>query len=309
MTGEGELAKWLRDFGAEEAAAALTEADVDIKVLAELDEGDLRELGFSLGLRKRLMRAVVALEQRYPGIDMTRRKPERRQITVLFTDLVGSTLLANKFEPEDWATILQEYHGACAITAEKWGGRMTSQFGDGCMIIFGHPRINEDDAERAVHAALEMIERMAAKGPYDGERLQIRIAISTGRVVIGDLTGRSDPNAIAGDTPNLAARLQDVAAPGSVVISPSTKALCAHAFEFDTIGEFDLKGFDEPVEAIRVIGQREAGAQFFADDADFAAGLVGRDDVLDALGADWAAVRGGVGRAVLISGEPGIGKT
>ncbi|MEM7523223.1 MAG: adenylate/guanylate cyclase domain-containing protein [Pseudomonadota bacterium] len=309
MTGKQEFEAWLHERGVGDAAEPLIEADVDKEILAELEENDLRELGFNLGLRKKLLKVITDLRPQYPGVDMTRRKPERRQITVLFTDLVGSTRLATKFEAEDWATILQEYHGACAQIAEKWGGRMTSQFGDGCMVIFGHPRINEDDAERAVHSALEMIERMQEAGPFDGERLKIRVAISTGRVVIGDLTGRSDPNAIAGDTPNLAARLQDIAKPGCVVISPSTRKLCAHAFEFEELGAYTLKGFADPVEAVRVIGEREAGARFFADDADYAADLVGRDEELALLTKDWAAVRDGACRVALLSGEPGIGKT
>lgn len=311
MTDLARLRRFLGEIDLADFQPVFEANDIGMDLIPELTQDDLRELGLNIGQRRRLTAAAEQLRNIEGEAREARLKPERRQISVLFADLIGSTRLSTKFDAEDWAAILQDYHGVCASSSENWGGRLVSQFGDGCMAIFGHPRINENDAERAVHAGLEMIRRMGEAGPFDGHHLQIRVAIATGRVVIGDLTGRSDPNSLAGETPNLAARLQGIADPQTLVISEATNALISPAFETSSRGTHELKGFPHPVEAWRVERPRTGSAR--AAISESGAQMLGRETESAALRAAWEDVRpsqsGAQTRAVVISGEPGIGKS
>lgn len=307
MTDTAQLRSFLTDIDLADFQPVFEANDIGMDLIPELTQDDLRELGLNIGQRKRLTFAGEQLKNNEGKALEARLKPERRQISVLFADLIGSTRLSTKFDAEDWATILQDYHGVCASASENWGGRLVSQFGDGCMAIFGHPRINENDAERAVHAGLEMIRRMGEAGPFDGHHLQIRVAIATGRVVIGDLTGRSDPNSLAGETPNLAARLEGIADPQTLVISDATNALVSQAFETTSRGTHELKGFANAVEAFRVERPRTGSAR--ADVSESGAQMLGRETQSAALHASWEEARTGQTRAVVISGEAGIGKS
>ncbi len=307
MTDTARLRSFLDDIDLADFRPVFEANDIGMDLIPELTQDDLRELGLNIGQRRRLTSAAEKLKNIEGEALEARLKPERRQISVLFADLIGSTRLSTKFDAEDWAAILQDYHGVCASASENWGGRLVSQFGDGCMAIFGHPRINENDAERAVHAGLEMIHRMGEAGPFDGHHLRIRVAIATGRVVIGDLTGRSDPNSLAGETPNLAARLQGIADPQTLVISDATNALVGHAFETTSRGTHELKGFADAVEAWRVERPRTGSAR--ADIAESSTQMLGRETESAALHAAWEEARAGQTRAVIISGEAGIGKS
>lgn len=307
MTDTARLRSFLTEIDLADFHPVFEANDIGMDLIRELTQDDLRELGLNIGQRKRLTSASEQLKNIKGEALEARLKPERRQISVLFADLIGSTRLSTKFDAEDWAAILQNYHGVCASASENWGGRLVSQFGDGCMAIFGHPRINENDAERATHAGLEMIRRMGQAGPFDGHSLCIRVAIATGRVVIGDLTGRSDPNSLAGETPNLAARLQGIADPQTLVISDATNTLISPAFETTSRGAHKLKGFAQTVEAWRVERPRTGTAR--ADVSESGAQMLGRETESAALRAAWEEARAGQTRAVIISGEAGIGKT
>ena len=307
MADTTQLHSFLAGIDLSDFISVFESNDIDIDLLPDLTQDDLKELGLNIGQRKRLTTAAEQMTNIAGEARQARRKPERRQISVLFADLIGSTRLSTLFDAEEWATMLQDYHGVCASSSENWGGRLVSQFGDGCMAIFGHPRINENDAERAVHAGLEMIRRMGEAGPFRGHNLRIRVAIATGRVVIGDLTGRSDPNSLAGETPNLAARLQGIADPQTLVISGATKALVGHAFETTTRGKHDLKGFADSIEAWRVERPRLSSAR--ADAADRGTEILGRETERAAIRAAWEETAKGQTRALTISGEAGIGKS
>ena len=307
MTDTARLHGFLTEIDLADFLSVFEENDIGMDLVPDLTQDDLKELGLNIGQRRRLAMAVDQLTNVEGEAREARLKPERRQISVLFADLIGSTRLSTLFDAEQWATILQDYHGVCASASENWGGRLVSQFGDGCMAIFGHPRINENDAERAAHAGLEMIRRMGEAGPFNGHRLRIRVAIATGRVVIGDLTGRSDPNSLAGETPNLAARLQGIADPQTLVISDATNALIRNAFETSSRGTHELKGFAEPVEAWRVDRPRTGSARAAASES--SAAMLGRETEIAALRAAWEEVRKGQTRAIIVDGEAGIGKS
>jgi class 3 adenylate cyclase len=256
---EMQLRDWLADFGVEECAEVLEGADVDLDVLRDLTEEDLLELGLSLGIRKKLAKGIAVLQSLPMPVksEAPAPRPERRLVTVVFLELVDSTALSSRHDAEDMAMILQTYHGLCGAVAELWGGRLVSQYGDGCMLLFGHPVAHGDDTIQAVRAALQILRDVGTLEPVPGVRLVSRAAIATGRVVIGDLEGRQDPDAVAGETPNLAARLQAIAEPGTVVVAASTRRLLGDRFHLATQGGYALKGFDAPVEAWTVTGEAD----------------------------------------------------
>lgn len=303
------LREWLASIGASQSADTLEAAEIDLDVIAELCESDLRELGLPMGQRKRLLMGISALREAgaetAPEAPLASPRPERRQLSFVFCDLVGSTQLARRFDAEDMATILQSYHQICGDMAKRWGGRMLQQYGDGALLVFGHPIVHGDDPARAVRAGLEIIHEVQRARPVENVKLQVRIAIATGRVVIGDLSGNQDPDAVAGETPNLAARLQNVAEPGSVVISDSTRRLVGGAFDLRSAGSHELKGFGEPVQAWTVLGERDQSTS----DARNASAIIGREDELAQLREGWRAAQKGVPQVFVVSGDPGIGKS
>ena len=238
-----DAASWLRSLGLEQYEAVLRENEVDESVLPDLTEDHLRELGFPLGARLKILKAIGALHCNKTSAlptDATTSAPpsaapedraERRQVTVMFSDLVGSTALSARMDPEDLREVISAYQKCVAETVERFGGFVAKYMGDGVLIYFGYPQAHEDDAERAVRAGLELVAAVGALKTH--APLQTRVGIATGLVVVGDLigSGASQEQAIVGETPNLAARLQGVAEPNSVVIAESTRKLVGNLFE------------------------------------------------------------------------------
>jgi class 3 adenylate cyclase len=230
---------------------------------------------------------------------------------VLFCDLVGSTELSARLDPEDLRAIMADYHRATAAVIERFEGHVARYLGDGGLAYFGWPRAHEDDAERAVRAGLELVEAVAQLEPHAEVRLQARVGIATGQVVVGDLVGEgaTRDEAVVGETPNLAARLQALAEPGSVVIGQATRKLIGGLFDLDDLGPQRLKGFAEPLAVWRVWGEGSAEGRFEARQTAGLTPLVGREEEIALLLRRWRQARDGEGQVVLLSGEPGIGKS
>ena len=244
-----------------------------------------------------------------PATEAPLPEAERRQITVMFCDLVGSTALSEKLDPEDLREVMAAYQKAAGAVIERYEGHVAQYLGDGLMVYFGWPAAHEEDAERAVRASLELIE--AVKGVEASEPLRVRIGIATGRVVVGE-TGAGDasvPKAAVGRTPNVAARLQGLAGPDEIVIAPTTRRLAGGAFDYDDLGEQSLKGIAEPLRAWRVVSESAVEGRFEARTMGGLTPLVGRESEIASLRERWAAAKDGEGQVVLLSGEPGIGKS
>jgi class 3 adenylate cyclase len=328
-----DIAAWLRDLGLERYIQAFEANDIDAAVLRTLHVDDLRELGVtSLGHRKKLLDAIAALTTPPPedrvagagaadaGAPAARHEAERRQLTVMFCDLVGSTALAARLDPEDMGRVIRAYHQCCAEVVERWGGHVAKYMGDGVLAYFGWPQAHEDAAERAVRAGLELTAAMSALeapglalggGRDERQPLAARVGIATGLVMVGELIGEgaAKEQTVVGETPNLAARLQALAASGSVVISQATRRLVGGLFELADLGPQRLKGFAEPLAAWRVEGEGLAEGRFEALHGEHLTPLVGREHELGILFERWAWAKDGEGQVVLLSGEPGIGKS
>jgi class 3 adenylate cyclase/predicted ATPase len=235
---------------------------------------------------------------------------ERRQLTVLFCDLVGSTALSARLDPEDLRAVIGAYHRCCTGVIERAGGFVAKYMGDGVLAYFGYPRADEHDAERAVRAGLALVEAVAGLDTAAGVPLQARVGIATGLVVVGDLIGAGEARerGVVGETPNLAARLQTMAEPGTVVIGPSTRLLIGGLFDYADLGPVEIKGLAAPVAASRVLRESAAESRFAALRTT-ATPLVGRDEELALLQRRWQQAKSGEGSVVLVSGEPGIGKS
>ena len=233
---------------------------------------------------------------------------ERRQLTVMFCDLVGSTALSARLDPEDLREVIAAYHRAVAETVAGFDGFVAKYMGDGVLIYFGYPEAHEDDAERAVRAGLAVIDEVGRLVAPD--RLNVRLGVASGLVVVGDLigAGAAQERGVVGETPNLAARLQALAQPDTLVIAESTRRQIGGLFEIEDLGPQPLAGFAEPQHAWRVVGESGVLSRFEALRSD-ATPLVGRDEELDLLLRRWQQVKAGEGRVLLISGEPGIGKS
>jgi class 3 adenylate cyclase len=307
----------LRGLGLEGYAPAFAASDIDGEVLPELTADDLIGLGVtSIGHRRKLLAAITALRSEAPQpvtevapvAAATSGEAERRQLTVMFCDLVGSTPLAARFDPEDLRDIIGAYHRCVADTVGRFDGFVAKYMGDGVLIYFGYPEAHEDDAERAVRAGLAVIDAIGRlKTP---ERLNVWLGLASGLVVVGDLigAGAAQERGVVGETPNLAARLQTLAQPGMLVIAESTRRQIGALFEIEDLGPQPLAGFAEPQRAWRVLGESGEVSRFEALRSGETP-LVGRDEELDLLLRRWQRAQAGEGRAVLISGEPGIGKS
>jgi class 3 adenylate cyclase/predicted ATPase len=311
----GEVDEWLEQLGLGQYAAAFAEHDIDREILPDLTDQDLEKLGLSLGHRKKLLRAIAELGRQDGGAQLeaeaSPRAAERRQLTVLFCDLVGSTELAARLDPEDLREVMRAYQTACANVIGRFEGHVAKFLGDGVLAYFGWPKAHEDDAERAVRAGRELVEAVGRLEPRAEVRLQARVGVATGHVVVGDLTGQdaSDKDSVSGETPNLAARLQALAEPGTVVISQATRRLLGGVFELHDLGPVRLKGFAEPLAAFRVEGEGRAEGRFEARQTAGLTPLVGRDEEIALLLRRWGQARDGEGQVVLLAGEPGIGKS
>jgi len=251
-----DVVEWLRGLGLEQYVPAFRDNDIDGEVLRRLTAEDLRELGIaSIGHRRRLLDAIAALgkgqhaaEVKSIPADGVSGQAERRQLTVMFCDLVGSTALGARLDPEELREVIGAYHRCVATVVERAGGFVAKYMGDGVLAYFGYPRADEHDAERAVRAGLALVEAVAELDAAAGARLQARVGIATGLVVVGDLIGRgaAQEQAVVGETPNLAARLQALAAPGTVVIAPSTRRLTGGLFDYEDLGAVEIKGLAAP---------------------------------------------------------------
>ena len=320
------IGDWLARIGLQQYADVFENNKVDLKALSKLGEDDLERLGVALEDRKRLVRAIQGLHfeplltgerQTVPGTPpRLRPDAERRQITAFYCDLVDSTALSARMDPEDLHDLIWEYRDACQNTVGHYGGFVRGYEGDGIMVYFGYPRAFEDDAERAVRAGVELIDALKALHAKptlpEGMTIRVRIGIATGEVVAGALhveQGLISRDAAIGMAPNLAARLQTVAAPDSLVICPATHALVKGQFEYRDLGVHALKGLGEPVRVSQVLGIRTSVSRFEAASEGRLAVFVDRHEELDLLFRQWAKVIRGEGRVVCISGEPGIGKS
>jgi len=254
-----QIADWLETLGLGQYAQRFAENDIDPSVLRDLTDSDLEKIGVSLGHRKKMLRAIADLHETGPRAVRTPwTAAERRQLTVMFVDLVGSTALSTRLDPEDLREIIGAYHRCCAEQIEKSGGFVARYMGDGVLAYFGYPRADEDDAERAICAGLALIAAVAGLDTGPEERLRVRIGIATGLVIVGDLIGdgASQEHEVVGETPNLASRLQALAEPDTVVIDSSTRRLLGGLFEYLDLGSVSITGFSEPMPVWRVIGAR-----------------------------------------------------
>ena len=314
------IGDWLSQVGMHEYAQRFAENGIDLDIVTELTDQDLEKIGVtSLGHRRKLLRAIANLKAAEkvtsaaaavaPPAPRTADTAERRQVTVMFSDLVGSTALAAQMDPEDLRELISAYHKCVAETVRRFGGFVAQYLGDGVLVYFGYPEAHEDDAERAVRAGLEVIVALGAiKTPA---LLQTRVGIATGLVVVGDLTGLGEgrESAIIGETPNLAARLQGIAEPNSVVIAEATRRLLGNLFELRDLGTRELKGLAKPVRAWLALRESTVESRFEALHPSGLTALVGRDEETELLLRRWSRAKGGNGQVVLISGEPGIGKS
>jgi class 3 adenylate cyclase/predicted ATPase len=304
-----DVAAWLRGLGLEHYAAIFLDNAIDGEVLPELTADDLDDLGITLvGHRRKLLAAIAALRAKpstVPGSGA-----ERRQLTVMFCDLVGSTALASRLDPEDLREVIAAYHRTVSRIVGGLAGFVAKYMGDGVLVYFGYPRAHEDDAERAVRAGLEAID---AVGGLDMKsvRLEARVGIATGLVVVGDLIGEgsAQEQSVVGETPNLAARLQALAAPGSVVIAAATRRLVGDLFEYRDLGAVAIKGIARPAPAWQVLRPTAVASRFEALRGSALTPLVGRDAEIELLMRRWARAKAGHGQVVLVSGEPGFGKS
>jgi class 3 adenylate cyclase len=314
-----DIAEWLAGLGLEQYAQTFRENAIEISLLPDLTDLHLRELGLPLGHRLKLLRAIAALQDAAAPVvsEPVQATPtaaplaERRQLTVMFCDLVGSTALSARLDPEELREVIGAYHGCCAAVIERTGGFVAKYMGDGVLAYFGYPRADEHDPERAVRAGLALVEAVAGLDTAAGALLQARVGIATGLVVVGDLIGRgaAKEQEVVGETPNLAARLQALAEPGTVVIGASTRRLIGGLFDYEHLGAIEIKGFSEPVVASWVLRESGAESRFEARRGPDLTPLVGRDEELALLQRRWQQAKTDEGCVVLISGEPGIGKS
>jgi class 3 adenylate cyclase len=315
--GPMDVGDWLRSLGLGQYEPAFRTNEIDERVLPSLTTEDLKDLGVSLvGHRRRLLDAIAALAAEVPAAPVTaapREGPtpsqaERRQLTVMFCDLVGSTALSTRFDPEDLRELIGDYHRAVADTVGRFDGFVAKYMGDGVLVYFGYPQAHEDDAERAVRAGLAVIDavgRLPAR-----EDLRVRLGIATGLAVVGDLIGEgaAQERGVVGETPNLAARLQGLATANTLVIGEATRRQIGGLFDLADLGPQALAGFAERQPAWQVIGESGMLSRFEALRSETTP-LVGRREELDLLLRRWEQVKTGEGRVVLLAGEPGIGKS
>jgi class 3 adenylate cyclase/tetratricopeptide (TPR) repeat protein len=313
----GAITRWLEDLDLGKYADVFIENEVGLRDLPHLTDDDLREIGLPLGPRRRIMGAIQDLaaapvESDGAGPPSTA-SAERRLLTVMFCDLVGSTELSHRLDPEDLREVMRHYQDAVSAVITDHDGYVASYLGDGVMAYFGWPLAHEDQsiqAARAGLAAITVVNAIAVPGTND-ETLAARVGIATGQVVVGDLTGEraSQRGAVSGETPNLAARLQDIAKPGDVMIGAVTRRLLANSFELEDRGAHGLKGFADPVSTWCVLGERATESRFEAARGQTLTRFVGRNSELQLLLDRWSLAKGREGQVVLISGEPGIGKS
>ena len=329
MTND-QVSAWLDDLGLGQYRETFKQNAIDWDVLPDLSDGDLEALGVLLGHRKKLLRAIASLSQSgeptgrgpIPISDVPGRQPthpeadkaERRQLTVMFCDLVDSTALSHQLDPEDLQHIVRRFLDASSQAIGRFEGYIARYMGDGMLVYFGYPHAHEDDAERAVHSGLAILDAVKAlnrKKTNQGINIAARIGIATGQVVVGELIGQetAKERLALGESPNLAARLQGLAKPNQLIIDPATKRLVGSQFGFGDHGIFSLKGFETPVQTWQVLSIGPSASRFEAHRSAQLVNFIGREDEVSLLYGRWREVVGGEGQALLLSGEAGIGKS
>jgi class 3 adenylate cyclase len=316
-----EIRKWLESIGLGQYGDAFEVNEIDMDLLGQVDDQILKDIGVSAaGHRLRIRNAIAKLtptptaeanlSSPTPTHEPTAAAAERRQLTVMFCDLVGSTALSARLDPEDLRGIIASYHQCCTELVERNGGFVAKYMGDGVLAYFGYPQAHEHDAERAVRTGLALVDAVPKLATTVGSSLQVRVGIATGLVVVGDLigTGAAREQAVVGETPNLAARLQALAEPGTVVIAGSTRRLTGGLFDYHDLGTVALKGFAEKAPVWQVLGASAAESRFEALRV-ASTPLVGREEEIALLQRRWEQAKRGDGQVVLIAGEPGIGKS
>jgi class 3 adenylate cyclase/predicted ATPase len=313
-----EIANWLERLGLGQYAQRFAENEIDVSILPHLTDQDLKDMGVPLGHRRKILAAIsesAAAAEAAPEPAPASMAPktvdtaERRQVTVMFVDLVGSTELSTRMDPEDLRDIISTYQKSVTETVRRFDGFVARYMGDGILIYFGYPEAHEDDPERAVRAGLELIAAVTAL--KTAVVLQVRVGIATGVVIVGDLigSGRAQERDIVGETPNLAARLQAIAPPNTVVIAEGTRKLLGNLFDLHDLGPRDLKGIQGEVRAWAALRPISIASRFEALHAGALTPLVGREEELELLLRRWSRAKVGEGQVVLISGEAGIGKS
>ena len=310
---------WLRSLGLSQYEMAFRESEIEPDLLPELTDQHLKDLGVSLGHRIRMLKAIRELGATAQAAERPAARPEpetrdtaeRRQLTVMFCDIVGSTAMSARFDPEDMRGIVAAYHKCCATLIAGNGGFVAKYMGDGVLAYFGYPQAHEHDAERAVRAGLAIVEAAPKLETAANAPLHVRVGIATGIVVVGDLlgSGEAQERGVVGDTPNLAARLQGIAEPDSVVIAEGTRKLLGDLFEIVDLGPQDLKGVTGSTRAYVALRESSQESRFEALHAGGLTALVGRDEESELLLRRWAKAKAGEGQIVLLSGEAGIGKS
>jgi class 3 adenylate cyclase len=312
-----DLANWLRSLGLERFEAAFRDNDIDEAVLRDLTDDHLREMGLTLGARLKLLKAIAALPRELasdvpasiPVATPVIQSAERRHVTVMFSDLVGSTALSTQMDPEDLRKLISAYQKCVTDVVRRFGGFVAKYMGDGVLVYFGYPEAHEDDAERAVRSALELVAEVT--NLTTDITLRTRVGIATGLVVVGDLvgSGEAQERGIVGETPNLAARLQGLAEPNMVVIAEATRRLIGNLFELKDLGLQDLKGIAGSVPVWAALRPAAMERRFEAFHGGDLSTIVGRDEETQLLLRRWSRANNGEGQVVLLSGEAGIGKS
>jgi class 3 adenylate cyclase/predicted ATPase len=311
------IRNWLASLGLSEYTDAFIENRIDLPILPDLTDQDLKDLGVLLGDRRRILRAIAELAETTSATSQLagapelkpREEAERRQVTVMFADLVGSTALSVSMDPEDLREVISAYQKCVAETVRRFGGFVARYLGDGVKVYFGYPEAHEDDAERAVRAGLELTAAVTQLKPRALH--QVRVGIATGLVVVGHLmpAGESEERGIVGETPNLASRLQGIAEPNMVVIAEGTRRLLGDLFKLQDLGRRDLKGIHGPVRTWAVLQPNTMASRFEALHVSGLSALIGREEESALLLRRWERATKGEGQVVLLSGEPGIGKS
>ena len=313
-----DVREWLRSLGLSEYEPAFLDNQIDSEVLPKLTRDDLKELGVAaVGDRRKLLSAIAELAGTFaesaavPKAIRVDTAAERRQLTVMFCDLVGSTAISARLDPEDLREMMAAYHQCCASLIERGGGFVAKYMGDGVLGYFGYPQAHEHDAERAVRAGLEIVKAAPKLQTAADAPLHVRVGIATGIVIVGDLlgSGEAQKREVVGNTPNLAARLQGIAEPDTVVIAEDTRKLLGELFELVDLGPQRLKGVAETTQVFAALRERSQANRFEALHPEGLSALVGRDAECELLLRRWAKAKAGRGQVALISGEAGIGKS
>ena len=311
------IAEWLASLGLSEYAQRFADNYIDASVLPDLTDQDLADLGVPLGHRRKMLRAIAELDRATlePAEAATEPAPrdeaERRHLTVMFCELIGSDTLSAQLDPEDMWGVIASYHACVGEVVGRHHGMIARHMDEGVLAYFGYPRAQEDDAEQAVRAALVLVDAAANLRTNVDAALQVRIGIATGTVVVSELLIGETPaeQAVVGETPTLAARLQTLAEPGTVLICPQTRRLTGGHFDYRDLGALALKGWTEPVAIWQALRPTGVASRFEAMHETKLPPLFGREEEIELLSRRWRHAAQGEGRVVLLTGEPGIGKS